>query len=70
MTTDPIMRVRRLALAAMLEAGGEPTDARYRRAALLPPMYLTTAQGEAIPRDRDRDDDTTSRGRLRPGPQF
>ncbi len=70
MTLDPILRVRRLALSAMLTAGGEPTDAQYRRAALQPSMYLTTPQGEAIPRDQDRGGDTTSRGRLRPGPQF
>ncbi len=70
MTTDPILRVRRLALSAMLEAGGEPTDAQYNRASLRPPMYLTTAQGEAVPRDQDRVDDTTPHRRRPPGPQF
>ncbi len=70
MTTDPILRVRRLALSAMLTAGGQPTAAQYRRAALQPSSYLTTAQGEALPRDQDRVDETRPRGRRRPGPQF
>lgn len=36
MAVDPIFRVRRLALAAILTAGGEPRPDQYRRAALEP----------------------------------
>ncbi len=70
MTTDPILRVRQLALSAMLTAGGQPTDAQYKRASLRPPMYVAAPQGDVVPRDRDLVDETRPRGRLRPGPQF
>lgn len=70
MAVDPIFRVRRLALAAILTAGGEPRPDQYRRAALEPFDQYVTPWGEATDQ-RKQWPSTAAASSDRPrGPQF
>ena len=70
MTADPIYRVRRLALAARLCAGGQPSADDYRRAAL-EPFDARVPFAHAVPADAPgaaaASIDTPGR---KPGPAF
>jgi len=70
MTLDPIFRVRRLVLASIIQAGGEPRPDQYRRAALEPFDDYVTPWGEATAQE-PLWPSTKKRGEKRlPGPQF
>ena len=51
MERDPIQRVRRLALAAMLAEGGVPRPEQFKRAGL-PPLFKASDMLIEIPEDR------------------
>jgi len=65
-----IWRVRRLALGALLGAGGRPHDWQWRRAAL-EPFEAWMPPGHLLPQSRSVSiDERPSEPKRLPGPQF
>ncbi len=70
MPIDPIFRVRRLALAALIVEGGTPRPDQYRRAALEPFDEYVTPWGEATDQRKQWPSTSSDNAKLPPGPVF
>jgi len=70
MPIDPIFRVRRKVLAAILMGGGEPRPDQYRRAALEPFDQYVTPWGESTNQQKQWPSTATATAKRPPGPTF